>query len=273
MQIKQELISPKKAEELLATNFDNRKMRKRRVMELAGAIQRGEWQSENPSPIVIGTDGRLVDGQHRLAAVVEAGKSVKMLVATGIKDPTVADTIDTGAPRSFFDLLSMRGEPNATLLAAATRQIWMWRNYKFLGGSSAGFMTPTHRQLLALLDEEPAIRMGVEYAASQWKGGRAARFQIPPAGIAAMYYLFSEIDDEQCDLFWQKVRDGEDIKRGDPIFALRRFLLKDGVYRRPPRVTCAVIIKAWKLWKAGENIESLMWRATGRTPEPFPSID
>jgi hypothetical protein len=64
-------VTPKKAAEYLARNTANRPLAKRTVREFAQAMRRGEWLVTHQG-IAFDTTGALVDGQHRLAAIIEA---------------------------------------------------------------------------------------------------------------------------------------------------------------------------------------------------------
>ncbi|MCD8302561.1 MAG: hypothetical protein LUC44_06035, partial [Prevotellaceae bacterium] len=72
----------------------------------------------NPScPITFSEEGRLLNGQHRLKAVVKSGKTVRMAVMRGVsvKDFSV---IDTGMMRTSSDILSIAQVPNYTSVAS-----------------------------------------------------------------------------------------------------------------------------------------------------------
>lgn len=77
-------MTPSRATELLATRGpDARALSTQRVADLARVMAAGLWVPPS-SPIIIGTDGRLHDGAHRLQAVVNAGVTIEMLVATDV---------------------------------------------------------------------------------------------------------------------------------------------------------------------------------------------
>lgn len=71
-----ETITPERASALLA-NMHKRQRRPSRawVKILSGRIKRGEWDMY-AGFIIVDEDGRLVDGQHRCLAIVDAGISV-----------------------------------------------------------------------------------------------------------------------------------------------------------------------------------------------------
>lgn len=97
-------VSPAIAREWMAHNTDNRKLRPSHIRYLAEAMQRGEWVLTHQG-IAFAPDGRLLDGQHRLLAVIESGRTVPMLVTMGLPD-TAFWSIDLhGVRRTHGDVL------------------------------------------------------------------------------------------------------------------------------------------------------------------------
>lgn len=103
-------ISPAAAEEILRNrNAKNRRPRVRHASHLAGVMAAGEWNSSQPHGLVFSRHGDLIDGQHRLMAVVASGVTVVMYV-TGGADPEVREYIDTGVPRRLEDLMQFHDD-------------------------------------------------------------------------------------------------------------------------------------------------------------------
>jgi hypothetical protein len=260
-------IGPAEAQALLDTQVRNRSMRPSHVRLLARAMARNEW-AQNGEPIKLDIEGRLLDGQHRLQAVIDSGKAFEMLVVDGLM-PEAQETMDNGARRSLSDVLKLRGEHNTTLLAATLGVIWrIWsRNPKALGG---GAMRPTPQELLTLLEGNPDI---CDYL----QAGRTAgeRVLIPASLTAALWYLFHQASPEDADLFFQQLRDGANLSEDSPIYLLRRFLERERASTRTlPRYRVAgTIIKAWNLWRRAETVQNLSFRAGGSGSEEFPEID
>jgi hypothetical protein len=96
-----ERITPKLAEEMLNANTGNRKLRAGVVEKYARDMAHNKW-THNPQPIMFYADGELADGQHRLWAVVESGKTVEFFVQRGVSRD-VALNIDTGIGRDLVD--------------------------------------------------------------------------------------------------------------------------------------------------------------------------
>ena len=99
-------ISPVMAEKWLKKNMINRPISKSRVDSYAIDMKRGCWEL-NGEGIRFDEDGRLIDGQHRLSAIVKSNTVVTMVVTKGIsKDVTL---YDRGRNRSESDSLVIGG--------------------------------------------------------------------------------------------------------------------------------------------------------------------
>lgn len=95
-------IDPIKAQQFLdSANYENRRLRGWWVQSLANAMRRGEWILTHQG-ISFDTTGRLIDGQHRLAAIVEYGKPIEMAVSKGV-DPDAFKVVDSGIKRTISD--------------------------------------------------------------------------------------------------------------------------------------------------------------------------
>lgn len=98
-------ITPEIAEEMLERNVRNRKPNRERIRMITNDIKEGKW-TESPSPISFDSDGNLLDGQHRLMAIRQAGIPVITSIAYDVhKDAVIDKTLE----RSTGDSLYMRG--------------------------------------------------------------------------------------------------------------------------------------------------------------------
>lgn len=109
MELAIETITPKQAEKYLQFNTSNRNLRKALVSQYARDMQNGKWRLTHQG-VAFNCDGTLLDGQHRLMAIVESGVTVQMLVARGV-DSKHQLVMDDHAKRSAGDALTLlRGE-------------------------------------------------------------------------------------------------------------------------------------------------------------------
>lgn len=95
-------ISPEQASIFLGANVsDNRRRRSAWVNEFVGIIERGEWKLTHQG-VAISKSGRLIDGQHRLDAIVRTGATLPMLVTFDVADDAFL-VLDQGHRRSTAD--------------------------------------------------------------------------------------------------------------------------------------------------------------------------
>lgn len=245
------------AYKLEEANMNNRTLRPRLVSRIAEDIRDGNWQL-NGETVKFTDDLILVDGQHRLAAVVEAGIPVEMAVAIGVSaDHQV--TVDTGAARTFGDVLKFRGETSWSQLAAAVRLGFLLD----VEGSTNPAMSPSNHQLLDWLELNPSIR-GFLWS-RPYGVSRTWTARMPSSVVTSLDYLFTRDGDaDASEAFWTSVLlgEGEDMYEGNPAFTLRRQVLHAASSRRatiPKQVLVAITIKAWNSYVAGEAVKLLRW--------------
>ena len=110
-------------------------------MAYAADMGDGHWQF-NGEAVKFAGDGSLLDGQHRLAAIIEADVVLPLLVVRGLAS-SAQETVDGGAKRKFSDVLKLRGEPNADHLAAVARRVTLWKRAP--GAARSTSSPPTRR--------------------------------------------------------------------------------------------------------------------------------
>lgn len=270
-------ITPDVAKKWLAQNTHNRNLRERVVNGYAADMRDGNWVEDGQSikfakgdvvlldtPHVVG--GPLLDGQHRLSAIVTADIPVRMLVVSNLDDST-QEVMDTGAKRVLGDVLKLRGEQYSVALAATLMRVYQWEKGYRKNLKSAGNARPTHRQLLEVLERHPELRRSVEIGDRVRKAGR-----LTSSTVGLCHWLFNRIDDSDCAYFFARLSDGAKLETDDPIYALRRVLENFAADRGRPdeAVVTALVIKAWNAFRAGRTVSILAYRPGGARPEPYP---
>lgn len=94
-------ISPAIAERLLQRNSGNRRLRDHKVREYADMMLRGVFVLTHQG-ICFDSNGALLDGQHRLAAIVKSNVTVLMSVTIGA-NPDTFSVLDSGLSRTITD--------------------------------------------------------------------------------------------------------------------------------------------------------------------------
>lgn len=257
----QYIITAGVAEHWLEANTHNRAVRERYVETLAAAMNRGEWV-ENGDAIRFSTDGVLLDGQHRLAAVVHSGRPINAFVTTGLT-PESQITMDTGSRRTFADVLKLAGHPNSITLAALATRVYKWDS----GQVRSNLYRPTHAQLLSIIDRYPQLPDALTYGSRIYNA-----VKLTQSVGAFSWWLFSAVDEADAEVFVDRLVDGAGLQEGAPILALRRTLLSNSQARakQPDFVLIALMIKAWNAYRDGREVKLLVWKSGGATPEAFP---
>lgn len=98
-------VTPDMARRFLVGNVDNRKVRKQAVAEYAASMTAGTYALHHQG-IAFDHLGKLLDGQHRLLAIVRSGVTVRMPVARNVPASSYVH-IDEHRPRTVADRLKI----------------------------------------------------------------------------------------------------------------------------------------------------------------------
>lgn len=110
-------IGPEEAKQLLAHNHaKNRNIGLSTVHNYARQMKEGLWNEENPQPIILTQDGLLLDGQHRLSAVIEANQPVTFTF-TSVPDDSVFEYLDQGKRRTAADFINVPNQNSQAAIA------------------------------------------------------------------------------------------------------------------------------------------------------------
>lgn len=247
MKLEMMLITPEIAVELMARNLRNRPLQMHWVKSLADAMASGEWMTNGES-IKIDADGNLIDGQHRLAAIIKCGRPMMMSLTTGV--PTNAfSTLDQGKRRSGADVLALNGDKNVKAVASALRTI------VFLGGGQTSISGIRTAALIAARQKHP----DVVYWTERYIGLRMLR-QIAPASVIGIATLGSSAwGSDTADFFLEKLATGEMLDAGSPVYVLRQRLIesKRGGASIHQLMLIGLLVKAWNAYVLGKRIKLL----------------
>lgn len=102
-----ELITPLSAKLFLMHNTANRSLRSLAVSEYTSEMKSGAWML-GCDAIGFDTDGVLINGQHRLNAVIKSGVACEFIVARNLPTKT-KDALDIGKRRMLHERLTIAG--------------------------------------------------------------------------------------------------------------------------------------------------------------------
>jgi hypothetical protein len=265
---KVQTVSPKKAAQMLEANTRNRPLSKPVVKAFAEAMRRGDWMVTHQG-IAFDINGVLIDGQHRLAAIVEADVPVAVTVFTEVPEGTF-DVLDTGKRRKAADVLAMDGEKSTTMLAAMIRAVWLYETRRDLTWSGGGAAITNH-QIMETLAAHPSLREHVgpgEHLASATGMIKSA------AGTSS--FLVAEANPGRDLSEWRDgLIDGVGLAKTDPrlmfrklMFSMARKQAGQGMRRRDTREHIGLYLTAFNAWNTGASLTQLRFPAR----EPVPDV-
>lgn len=224
---KQEMIAPARALNDLKKARRNRSIRETRVHWLASLIKRGLWRVTHQG-VAYDREGRMVDGQHRFWAIVEAGVMVPVLCTYGLTEEQV-EAIDKGSKRKLGDEFHMfRG------LQYASQQVSYLKQCANIA-ASGDFGTGQHVIIETLEEGDEWLSVfgsGVQWATETFAATKGVARNAPMAGALAFAY---ETKPEDIAEFGLRIRDGVGLERDEPAYALRRHVIEMMAGRKGPR--------------------------------------
>lgn len=221
-------ITPQMAERWLERNPRNRNVRPGKVARIRDDILAGLWDSSICNPIRFNRDGELVDGQHRLLAIVAAD----VPVVAWIEHDVDSLHIDEAESRRIGDILSMngivvRGEGRQaqsiinsinliTNLRASNRQ---WTPHSVKGN---GISNEKAMEMALKIDNFDAL---VKKSNGIYKAQpRMARIFTQSAAGALLHFAEMDIGAaDEAEEFLRRITSGENLRRGDPELAYRKW--------------------------------------------------
>ena len=258
-----ETITPEAAEAYLGVNATpNRKLSIAVVQRYKRDIKAGHWRLSG-DPIRFDVQGRLIDGQHRLRACVDAKTPFQSFVIRDLPDEVI-NVLDSGRNRRAGDMLAFRGYSNGPQLAASAKWMLIFKTLSMSNGKETrqvGLMRPSHEEILEIVSRHPGLQESC--ALADKPNG------IRPSLLSAMHYAGKHLlnKEELADAFVQVFVKGEPYYReNDPAIKWREQVLRDAkrdLYATE-RATVMSAIYVWNHFAAGEPIVSFRPPAVNR---------
>lgn len=249
-----EIITVEVAQKYLGANNGNRNIRAGHVHEMARDIAAGRWISTGDS-IKFDYNGRLIDGQHRLLAVIEAGQPIGTLVARNLQ-PEARSVVDTNARRSAGDALKFNGFTGQYSLVAAVAKIALRRD---AGGIRYAFSSDSSRftnsEILDWVEANGDVESAVALAT------RTSRsIGVRPSIWAYALLVLERANGPAAIEFATSLAEFRTTGVGDPRLALLNiFRLAQAGNRRNPQnpEQLYIIFRTWNAWRAGEKLKTI----------------
>lgn len=248
-------ITPQLAEILMSRNTNNRPINNSNVNYLIKEIKSGNWKLNGES-IKIDKDGNMIDGQHRLTAIIKTGVSLSLFIMSGFKSE-IFTVLDTGRKRQGSDALSTHGVLNASTMASTIKHIIQFENLSYSETGAAG-RTISNQGMIEYYDaNSESLTKSVAFGKKHYVNCNKI---LTPSLIAVFHYLFEKKSEVECEIFLTTLCSGLGLEAQSPINVLRNKLianLGDKKNTLKQSVVVKYVIVAWNKFRKGESCKQL----------------
>lgn len=255
------LVTPEMAERWLDGNRNNRRLRPAVVDRYAADMAAGRWTPSSDS-IAISRDGRLLNGQHRMTALVRANCTVGMWVTTGMPEESFRN-MDRGASRTFADYLDGTGEQHSRELTAALSRAVSYQRSRTTGLWALHGERVTDNDRSDYLADHPELRHSIAVCF----GRTIKQATNTPSSLLALAHHMIEgaAGREAADLFMHHLTTQDREPADGTIHSALRSLRGMTSAREWDTRRLAVITLAWNHWSAGTELVKIQVSADYRT--------
>jgi hypothetical protein len=243
-------------------NVGNRGKRFIKIKQYAADMTSDDWQMTG-EPLKFSDLGLLRDGQNRLYACVESGKSFKTHIIFGLPD-TSFQKMDQGAKRSGGDVLQIAGYTDTNNLSAAIRWVWLIDSGRVKLRQGLEPSTTLH----LLQTRYQSLPDNLKTA------GRIYQTYRQPKGLmAALFYHFNKLNPDKAQEwagYWESGQ--ENAKTKSIQLATKKLKEIDTISsgRVNDVVRAALLIIAWNMFVTKKaKVGDMQWTRN----DPFPEIE
>ena len=250
----EEIITPELAKAYLGLNTKNRRKRDRRIESYARDMRAGSWVMTGEA-IKFAPSGRLLDGQNRLSAVIEAGIPVRMSVLRNVPESAMP-LMDAGIIRNRADAVYLEGlvanPSNAKDLAAAVVVHRAWGLGELTNvASKPGRNASTNAEAVEHAIAHPGLAAAAEFGRKMYH-----HLRLPLGAYAVAKMEFDAIDPEASADFFDRIATMRTEGKGDPIATLFRRVGQEHEAGKGVRAGLALffLFRAWNAYRDGEPL-------------------
>lgn len=221
-------VGPAEAKKLMESmDENNRALRHTHILRLAEKMKAGLWRA-NGEVIKVDKYGTVVDGQHRLLAIIKSGVTVEMDIVYGLENDAVY-SMDEGASRQLRDKVSREfPDLKSKKLHRDVSEIYTKvidyvtttdDGYKAWGRRNRGAWN--YPEVFAWIKKN---QESLEYIIGRCKSEEGKGFMRPLSAMGAMYFVCREVDQKKADKFFDLMIEATSYPKGkeDPAYWCRK---------------------------------------------------
>jgi len=255
-------VTPEMAEKFLRKNKSNRIISKERVSLYSSIMLKGEWEL-NGEALIFDKEDNLLNGQHRLSAVIKANCNVEFLIVSGVHN-SAFKTIDSGKSRNAQDVFRIDGILNSSTVAGGvSRYLKLVRGINSIDQSKI-YANISNKDILDEYTENSELYQNLFHRSSSFY--RTNHRILTKSDYIGFYRLFqTKYNTDVIDRFFDSIEQGVGI-----CGILKNRLLSDVISKRKATSAekTAIIIKAFNHFNSGKEVKLLKYSIT----EKFPTI-
>lgn len=265
-------VTPAMAREWLGSQMRNRRIKAGNVKRWAQDMREGRFNA-TVQPLIFDVNGRLIDGQNRLTALIEADVSLPLWVAVGVPSDDRA-RVDLGTPRSAADVLSIEGIEitHRNHVVAMARMAMGYETVPHLVWGATSVTASVPELVAEVTKHLPLYQGAVTYstAVQALSLGGGAWLTPTAHGTLSVLVAWHSASAELWEEYHAGIATGAGMSIGDPRLTLRNSrvpgALAAGTWRRQAQLMAS--IKVWNAWVRGERLSKIYASSAKYLPMP-----
>ncbi|MFE6486615.1 hypothetical protein ACFVGN_27280 [Streptomyces sp. NPDC057757] len=226
----------------------------------ATEMSAGLWKTTHQG-IAFDWDGFLLDGQHRLGAIVRVDKPIRLDIRVGC-DPDTFDVLDVGHKRAVNQLVQ---HPHAKVMSSAARFLGavdgMIRTGRIRGGAYAA--NASSAEILQVIELWPEL--GTFAASAVHCRLKGQILAAPHLAVLAQASRTQHAD--RIPSWLDGLAYGENLTGSDPRLHLRnRYATERRALLHQQPMSYALIVRAWNSYATGASMGVLRVRGEDHLP-------
>jgi hypothetical protein len=256
-----EHITPVIAAAMLKNSIGNfRTLDRNRVVKYAAEMIAGKWMFNGETIKLNGTC--VIDGQHRLSAVVKSGVGIDCVVVRNL-DKMTGVTIDCGKGRSLSDWVKYRGIKNAVSVTSIARNVLLYNAGRW-GSQSVSSAYTKDSDIIEYIESHEKLLQAAHHMSD------TCAAIIPRSFLGALLVIAcgdqSPEENTMCNWFCKALASGVGLTEGEPVLVLRNKMSGVEKSRRESLFLQKMVLTlAWNKTIKGERVKLLKFALTGPT--------
>lgn len=249
MKFEKVLVTPQMASDWLSFNKNNRPLRPKTVKYYALEMVEGRWRDDTGETIKFDPHHNLIDGQHRLAAIVKSEVSISLWVAYDVI-PEAFQVIDSGLKRGATDVFAISSIPYPNVLPPILRY---YRNYK---ANTMGRVRDamSSQELVNIYNSNPIFWQECAKNAERWHKNFKP---LTPTIWGFLGAILVELNNDEAMDFLDKLSSGRKIEHDGMYFIRDRFVSESvSAAKTDTNYKIALILKLWNSIRAKNPVKS-----------------